>query len=114
MMTTSHKSLRSLLGSLTLAVAFSGVALAQDSMPASSTTAMGQMNMGAMHPGMKSMHHLIGMHAMPATVSAVDTHTGVVDVTSEGMALKVHFPPAAVADLKAGDAITLHMGYSKP
>ncbi|MFK2874988.1 hypothetical protein ISP13_15705 [Dyella lipolytica] len=113
-MTISNKSLCSMLGSLSLAVAFSGVALAQDSMPASSTTAMSRMSTGAMHPGMKSMHTLIGMHAMPATVSAVDTHTGVVDVTSEGMALKVHFPPAAMADLKAGDTITLHMGYSKP
>jgi hypothetical protein len=30
------------------------------------------------------------------------------------MALKVHFPPSAMASLKAGDKITLHMGFSKP
>jgi hypothetical protein len=50
---------------------------------------------------------------MPATVSSVDTKTGVVEVNSGGMSLKVHFPPASVADLKAGDKITLHMGFSK-
>ena len=55
-----------------------------------------------------------GMHAMPATVNSVDMQTGVVDVTAAGMSLKVHFPPSAVADLKSGDQITLHMGYSKP
>jgi hypothetical protein len=53
------------------------------------------------------------MHAMPATVTSVDTTTGIVEVSSESMSLRVHFPPASVADLKAGDKITLHMGYTK-
>jgi hypothetical protein len=30
------------------------------------------------------------------------------------MSLKVHFTPPAMAGLKAGDKITLHMGFSKP
>ncbi|WP_395117821.1 hypothetical protein ACFCQI_14445 [Rhodanobacter sp. FW102-FHT14D06] len=51
---------------------------------------------------------------MSATVASADTKTGVVDVTAEGMALKVHFPPSVAANLKTGDKITLHMGYSKP
>jgi hypothetical protein len=51
---------------------------------------------------------------MPATVNSVDKQTGLVDVNAEGMSLKVHFPPAAVANLAAGDKITVHMGYSKP
>jgi hydrogenase maturation factor len=50
---------------------------------------------------------------MPATVSSVDSKTGIVEVDSAGMSLRVHFPPASVANLKAGDKITLHMGYSK-
>lgn len=53
------------------------------------------------------------MHMMPATVSAVDTKTGMVDVTTDGMSLHVHFPPKSVANLKVGDKITLHMGFSK-
>jgi hypothetical protein len=109
-MTTSRKSLLSTLGSLALALALSGVAVAQDSTPTS-----GMDKMGAMHSDMKGMHdNMMGMHMMPATVTAADTKTGVVDVTTEGTALKVHFPPSAMASLKAGDKITLHMGFSKP
>lgn len=71
----------------------------------------GQQGMG----GMSGMHaNMRAMHVMPATVSAVDAKTGIVDVNAGGMALKVHFPPASVADLKAGDQITLHLGFSKP
>lgn len=81
---------------------------AQDTMPAPAQSAGGPMHRGMM---MKNMQ---GMHAMPATVDATDPKTGTVDVTAGGMALKVHFPPAAMASLKAGDKITLHMGFSKP
>jgi hypothetical protein len=72
----------------------------------------GGMGMG-MRGGM-GMAGVMGQHTMPATVTAVDTKTGVVDVNSEGFALKMHYPAASVADLKAGDKITLHLGFSKP
>lgn len=66
------------------------------------------------HEGMsKGMHGMEGSHAMPGTVTAVDTKTGMVDVDSEGMSLRVHFPPSALANLKKGDKITLHMSFSK-
>ena len=95
-----------------LCLAF-GTVSAQDTgsmAPASSSSSMGHM--GAMH---KKMHRESNgsMHKMPATVSSVDTKTGMVEVDSAGMSLRVHFPPASVANLKAGDKITLHMGYSK-
>ncbi|KZC16231.1 hypothetical protein RHOFW510R12_13465 [Rhodanobacter sp. FW510-R12] len=108
-MNMSRKSLVSIAGSLALALAASGVVAAQDSMPANSS-------MRAQHAGMmKGMHgNMKSMHMMPATVTTVDTKTGLVEAESEGMALKLHFPPVAVADLKAGDKITLHMGFSKP
>ena len=114
----SRKSLVPLLGSLALAVAFGGSAWAQDTMPAGSPQNMDKM--GAMHSDTHSMHkdmrkNMMGsMHMMPATVTAADTTTGVVDVMSGGMALKVHFPPKSMANLKVGDKITLHMGFSKP
>lgn len=118
-MKISHKPLLSMLGSLALVLAVSGAALAQSSMPAKDASGMDKM--GAMHSGhdsmkgMKGMHgHMMGMHMMPATVTEVDTTTGMVEANAEGMALKVHFPPASVASLKAGDKITLHLGYSKP
>ena len=121
-MKISHKPLLLMLGSLALVLAVSGAAVAQSSMPAKDASGMDKM--GAMHSGhdsmkgmkgMKGMHgHMMGMHMMPATVTEVDTHTGMVEANAEGMALKVHFPPASVATLKAGDKITLHLGYSKP
>lgn len=63
---------------------------------------------------MSGMHHNASMHKMPATVTSVDDKTGMVEVTSEGMALKLHFPPASLNGLKAGDKISIHMGFSKP
>ena len=66
------------------------------------------MNMNGMN--MKGMP----MHMMPATVTAVDVNTGILDVSSEGMNLKLHFPPAQLMNLKSGDKITLHLGFSKP
>ncbi|MDE1939865.1 MAG: hypothetical protein KGI68_12660, partial [Alphaproteobacteria bacterium] len=60
-------------------------------------------NMQGMNMG--DMKDMMGMHTMPATVTALDTKTGIVDVNSDGMALKLHFPPASLADVKVGDKI---------
>jgi hypothetical protein len=54
-----------------------------------------------------------GMHTMPATVTHADPQTGIVDVMADGMALRVHFPPDSMANLKAGDKIGLYMAYSQ-
>jgi hypothetical protein len=111
----THKPFAAVFGAALFMLAGSGVALAQNTTPTDS--AHSSDTMGAMHNGhgMSGMHkNMMGMHAMPATVSSVDAQTGVVDVNAEGMMLKVHFPASAVTNLKAGDKITLHMGYSKP
>ena len=89
------------------ATAVGGMAAAQDTMPKSTTTAQ-EMK----HEDMKSSVAM-GMHDMPATVTEVDHKTGMVDVDSMNMKLKVHFPANSVADLKKGDKITLHLGFSK-
>lgn len=85
----------------------------------SKNTTMGQMgtmhhpeSMGSMN-SMGGMHHNASMHMMPATVTSVDAKTGMVEVNSDGMALKLHFPPASLNGLKAGDKITLHLGFTK-
>ena len=57
--------------------------------------------------------NMTGMHMMPATVTGVDMNTGIVEATSEGMKLRLHFPPASLATVKAGDKITLHLGFTK-
>lgn len=104
-----------LLGPLALAFALVGTAWAQDTTPAE--TGQNPDTMGAMRgQGMSGMKgaHMQGMHAMPATVDSVDASSGLVGVTAGGMQLKLHFPPPALAGLKAGDRITVHMGFSKP
>ena len=58
-------------------------------------------------------HELYQSAGLLILAGLVDTKTGIVDVTAGGMSLKVHFPPKSVADLKSGDQITLHMGFSK-
>jgi len=96
-----------------LCLAF-GTVSAQDTggmAPASSSSSMGKMD--GMHHKMMRHDKNGSMHMMPATVSSVDTKTGMVEVNSEGMSLRLHFPPASVANLKAGDKITVHMGYTK-
>lgn len=100
-----------LMGALALASGATGV-LAQDSgmQPGHKMDNMTQKEMGK-HDMMNSK--MPSMHTMPATVTAVDMKTGAVDVNAGGMALHVHFPAASVADLKVGDTITLHMGFSK-
>lgn len=112
------RSLTGMLGVLLLAAAGAGGAWAQSTTPTDTGHAAGSM--GAMRANddssrMQGMHrNMMGMHAMPATVTSVDSKTGLVDADAEGMALKVHFPPPAVANLKTGDKITLHLSYSKP
>ena len=50
---------------------------------------------------------------MPATVTSIDKSTGMVGVTSEGMNLKLHFPPSALTNVKTGDKIKVQMGLMK-
>ncbi len=107
---------RTLAASLVALALSSGVVSAQTSTPPA-TAPMGGMQQMDKMDHMNGMHHMdnmMGMHKMPATVTAADANTGIVDVDAGGMALKLHFPPAAVKALKAGDKITVHMGFSKP
>jgi hypothetical protein len=59
------------------------------------------------------MGKMMGSHSMAATVTNVDSQTGMMDVDAGGHALKLHFPPASLADVKSGDKITLRMSFSK-
>lgn len=61
---------------------------------------------------MRMRHHrMMGRHMMPSTIHSVDHKTGIVDLTSLGMRLRVHFPPPTITELKAGDKINLMLGY---
>lgn len=98
-----------------LSASLCGFACAQDSMPPGSTPSAGQA--AGIHmthaPRTTAVVNMHGMHTMPATVTQADPKTGIVDVMADGMALKVHFPPDSMANLKAGDKIGLYMAYSQ-
>ena len=61
----------------------------------------------------QGMQGMQGLHEMPATVTSIDNSTGMVGVTSEGMNLKLHFPPSALTNVKTGDKIKVQMGLMK-
>ncbi|HVC02323.1 MAG TPA: hypothetical protein VND80_08995 [Steroidobacteraceae bacterium] len=76
--------------------------------------AFGTAGAAGMSHAMKAAHPAgtLGAHAMPSTVTKVNHKTGMVDVTSMGMHLAVHFPPPTIKGLQAGDKILLHLAYS--
>lgn len=97
-----------------LASAFAASAGAQDAKGQPPPAAMPQHEPGMQHDAMHhDMANVSGMHDMPATVTNVDHKTGMVEVESMNMKLKVHFPANTIAELKNGDKITLHLGFSK-
>ena len=102
------KSTQSIVALIALAGlgSFAGSAFAQNQPPPAT---MPHHEMGMHH----DMANMSGMHDMPATVTNVDHKTGVVEVESMNMKLTVHFPANTIADLKNGDKITLHLGFSK-
>jgi hypothetical protein len=103
--------MRKIIG-LALAAALAGtLPLLAETAPNSTQQGVMMQN-GMMQGGM--MRGMMGMHVMPVTVTAIDTQTGLVDGTSGGMALKLHFPPASLAGVKAGDKLSVHLGFSKP
>ena len=63
--------------------------------------------------GTSGMQGMQGQHEMPATVTSINKSTGIVDVTSEGMSLRLHFPPSALTNVKIGDKIKVQMGLMK-
>src|SRR5438309_8428673 len=75
-----------------------GTASAQDSTPPSSPNNQPAQheNMSHMNMGNMNMGDMSGMHEMPATVLDVDHKSGIVEVNSENMKLKVHFPPNTI------------------
>jgi hypothetical protein len=102
------------LSAFILATAFAvGAAYAQVDNPPKSSTSTPETHEHQHSMTTASKSNVTGEHDMPATVTSVDQKTGMVGLESEGMKLKVHFPTNTIADLKKGDKINLHLGYSK-
>ncbi len=108
--------IRTLTASLLVLALGTGAAFAQNTTPPATPPMGGMQHMDKMDhmKGMQHMGKMMGMHKMPATVTAADAGTGMVDVDAEGMALKLHFPPSSMKSLKTGDKIVVHMAFSKP
>ena len=74
------------------------------------------MPQGGMMQGMRGMQNMgpmLGQHMMPVTITAIDGKTGLVDATTGSLALKLHFPPPALAGVKVGDKISVHLAFHK-
>jgi hypothetical protein len=52
-------------------------------------------------------------HTMDGQVTKVDVKKGWVDIKTPEGRMKVHFPPAALADVKVGDSVTVELGMQK-
>lgn len=77
----------------------------------SSSTAMSSNSPSMSSESTGAAPQVMGEHTMDGTVESVGSN-GMVHVLSDGMNLRVHFPDAA-QNLKKGDKITLHLGYTK-
>lgn len=52
-------------------------------------------------------------HKMDGEVTKVDAKKGWVDIKTPEGRMKLHFPPAALANVKAGDSVTVELGMKK-
>jgi len=50
-----------------------------------------------------------GKHTMDGEVTKVDAKKGWVDVKTPEGSMKLHFPPAALANVKKGDSVTVEL-----
>jgi hypothetical protein len=54
-----------------------------------------------------------GDHSMTGTVTDIDHETGKLSLDTQVGELDLHFPPAALKDVKEGDQLTVHLGFTK-
>lgn len=73
----------------------------------------GQGMMHGQGMGMQGMGPMMGRHMMNVTVTAIDTKTGMIDVSAGAIAMKLHFPPPSLAGVKVGDKISVHLAFHK-
>jgi hypothetical protein len=69
---------------------------------------IGALAAGTTAAGMKHQ----GEHSMSGTVTDIDHTTGMLSLKTEAGALDLHFPPQALKEVKEGDQLTVHLGFS--
>ncbi|MHB1951253.1 MAG: hypothetical protein ACYCQK_07230 [Acidiferrobacteraceae bacterium] len=78
------------------------------------TTGMSHGSMGANEhcTHYKMAGHETGVHQMAGTVTAINHRTGILSLkTPEGM-LRLHFPPASLRQVKRGERLDVHLGFT--
>lgn len=63
--------------------------------------------------GMHGSCMMEGSHSMTGTVDKIDHDKGALTLKYGSSEMLLHFPPAALKDVKNGDAITVHLGFTK-
>ena len=63
--------------------------------------------------GMRGDCPMLGTHSMTGTVDKIDHVKGVFTLKHGAADMKLHFPPAAIKDLKNGDTIAVNLGYTR-
>ena len=53
-----------------------------------------------------------GEHSMSGTVTDIEHQTGKLSLETGVGELELHFPPPALKEVKEGDQITVHLGFS--
>lgn len=88
----------------TAAWLFAGPVLAQAPAPAKPSVAQSPS---------ASTSDKMARHTMEGEVTKVDAKKGWIDVKTPEGRMKLHFPPAALANVKAGDSISVELGLRK-
>jgi hypothetical protein len=55
----------------------------------------------------------LGEHSMSGIVTDIDYQTGKLSLNTGVGDLELHFPPQALKDVKEGEQLTVHLGFSK-
>lgn len=82
-------------------------------MGTSATTSTSATTGSTSHTGMSMTGGMMGTHQMAGTVTKINHKTGKVTVNTEAGKMDVHFPSADIQDLKKGDTINVHLGYTR-
>jgi len=63
--------------------------------------------------GMRGDCPMMGAHVMSGAVDKIDYAKGTLMLKHSAADMMLHFPPAAIKDLKNGDTITVKLGFTK-
>lgn len=109
-----------LLGGSLLAAAFALPVQAEDYGKPGAGMMKGEGRMGMMKgecmmdmEGMRGDCPMMGSHVMTGTVDKIDHAKGMLTLKHSAADMRLHFPPAAIKDIKNGDTITVRLGFTK-